>query len=523
MNLQPDAQRELDLFAGFCRDALTIEDGTPLSLHDFQRRMLTDLFDGVRETLILIPKKNGKSTLLAALALYHLCTTPDAECVIAAASRDQAAIMLRQAQGFIRRSPSLKDRLNVKQREVVHSKLSGRVRILASDADTADGVIPTLALVDELHRHKDDGEMYGVFRDGLGPRDGKMVTISTAGDDPESPLGTMRNSALSQPGIERDGAYRYIRTAEMAMHEWALDPEDDIEDLEVVKQANPAPWQTVEELKGRRDSPSMRPWQWKRFACGIWSFGEESAISDKEWAACAKEGVRIPTDAPRPFIGIDIGRRVDCTAVAPVWRADGSETVILHPPIILYPPGDGMPIPEDDIWEAISEFAQVWPDAVFVADPSLGGDIFLERIEREFPRAETAIFEQVPHPLARMAQQFTELLAAGKIEHPDDPALNAHILAATSRPVGEGWRFIPRKKPRRPIDAVIAAGMAVSTLLGNSDKPTYASAAWQGGEAPTAKKVPKSEYVPCRNCQKPIHPSLHEPGAVEKGLCVKCR
>ena len=44
--------------------------------------------------------------------------------------------------------------------------------MLAADEATADGVIPTLALVDELHRHRSAG-LYGVFRDGLGPRTGR--------------------------------------------------------------------------------------------------------------------------------------------------------------------------------------------------------------------------------------------------------------------------------------------------------------------------------------------------------------
>ena len=72
--------------------------------------------------------------------------------------------------------------MTVKQREIVSVRDDGRVRVLASDVDTADGVIPTLALVDELHRHK-SADLYGVFRDGLGPRGGRMITISTAGDD----------------------------------------------------------------------------------------------------------------------------------------------------------------------------------------------------------------------------------------------------------------------------------------------------------------------------------------------------
>jgi phage terminase large subunit-like protein len=186
---------------------LTLEDGSALELHSFQRQMLADFFGGCTETLILVPKKNGKSTLLSALALYHLVVTPDAECVIAAASRDQAQIMLRQARGFIRRSEALQRLMEVKQREITSLVDEGRIRVMASDVDTADGVIPTLALVDELHRHK-SADLYGVFRDGLGPRRGRMITISTAGDDVDSPLGLMRASAYRLPVFEHEGTYR---------------------------------------------------------------------------------------------------------------------------------------------------------------------------------------------------------------------------------------------------------------------------------------------------------------------------
>ena len=62
-------------------------------------------------------------------------------------------------------------------REIRSRRDAGRIRVLAADVDTADGVIPTLALVDELHRQPSAG-LYGVFRDGLGPRGGQMVTIS---------------------------------------------------------------------------------------------------------------------------------------------------------------------------------------------------------------------------------------------------------------------------------------------------------------------------------------------------------
>jgi hypothetical protein len=81
---------ELARFGRFC-DALTLEDGRAMELEAFQRTMLLDHFAGSVETLILIPKKNGKSTLLGALALYHLISTPDASMSSAVTARSATA------------------------------------------------------------------------------------------------------------------------------------------------------------------------------------------------------------------------------------------------------------------------------------------------------------------------------------------------------------------------------------------------------------------------------------------------
>ena len=109
--------------------------------------MLQDYFSGAEETLILIPKKNGKTTLLAALGLFHLTVTEDAACYIGAASRDQASILFKQAAGFVRRCDWLQKYVDLKAgyREIRSRRDSGLLQVLAADANTADGVIPTLA------------------------------------------------------------------------------------------------------------------------------------------------------------------------------------------------------------------------------------------------------------------------------------------------------------------------------------------------------------------------------------------
>jgi phage terminase large subunit-like protein len=87
---------ELDRFCIFCAKFLTTEEGEPLVIEEFQKRILADYFDGARETIVLIGKKNGKTSLFAALALWHVITVPFADVAVLAAARDQATKLLNQ-------------------------------------------------------------------------------------------------------------------------------------------------------------------------------------------------------------------------------------------------------------------------------------------------------------------------------------------------------------------------------------------------------------------------------------------
>jgi hypothetical protein len=73
-------------------------------IEDFQRALLADYFAGARELVVILSKKNGKTSLFAALALWHVITVPFADVAILAASRDQAGKLLQQLTGYIKRS-----------------------------------------------------------------------------------------------------------------------------------------------------------------------------------------------------------------------------------------------------------------------------------------------------------------------------------------------------------------------------------------------------------------------------------
>jgi phage terminase large subunit-like protein len=493
----------LEHFAEFCRRFIVLDNGQPFELEPFQRLILKGFFAGVTEILVLLPKKNGKTTLLSALAIYHLIYTPDAACYIAASARDQAKIMYDQACGFVERKDPTTGKLLPQaaalqravllrkgSREIRSRRDSGFIWVLSGDKDTADGVIPTLALVDELHRHKDNGQLYGVLHDGLSPRNGRIMVISTPGERLKSALGRLRAHAYKFPGRRRTGKYTYVQSpnGKFEMHEWGLDPKDDREDLELVKQANPLENNTIEKLAERKNSPSMTPSRWARFGCGVWMQGEDAAISALDWAKCGKDGLRIAATRAI-YLALDVGWRWDTTAVVP-GEPRGREDVEIDvkgvkkkgwrfkrvrygKPKILIPPRDGTSLRRKDIIDAILWYRDAGYEILGVIfDRNAEGESIAQELEDEHG-LEVIEHSQDPSPMADAAMGFAESIGAGDIEHPNDDEFTAHVLAAKAKTTtGEKWRLVAPEQNRGArkqgqqdsddveyVDAAIAAAM----------------------------------------------------------------
>lgn len=431
-------------------------------LEDWQRQVLADIFAGARETVALLPKGNGKTTLFAALALFHLVGTRDARCYIGAASRDQATLMYDHARGFVGRSPALAELVDVRAgyREIRSKADTGFIRVLAADANTTDGVGPTLALVDELHRHKTQG-LYTNFRDGLGKRDGQLVTISTAGDDLETPLGRMRDRALKLPDQSRDGFH--LRAASQdgrfVLHEWAVPDGQDTDDLAVVKRANPAGFVTVESLRERRESASTHERDWLRFACNRWVNFTDPWLPPGAWEACENPDAEIPAGAD-VWLGVDVGIRRDSSAVAVVWpRADGTLVVAAR---VFDPPSHGhldLGLVEQEIRD-LADRHQVQGVAYdrwsFERSAQVLSDEGLLMVE--FPMTN----ERTVPASARLYEAVT----SRRIVHDGDPILSAHVGAGVVRDTERGWR-LAKGKATRKIDALIALMIAFSS----ADRP----------------------------------------------------
>lgn len=333
---------------------------------------------------------------------------------------------------------------------------TSRIRVLAADVDTADGVRPTLALVDELHRHR-SAALYGVFRDGLGPRNGRMITISTAGDRETSPLGQMRAVARHLEDRKHSGAYMHARSPDsaFALHEWSLSETDDVHDMKIVKRANPASWQTIEELQERHDSPSTLPWQWARFACGLWASESIWWLDPEQWQGAITEDRLEARD--QITLGFDGARIGDATALIACRVSDG----LIQPLAIWEDPADGRPweVPGGEVDTAISEAFERYRVVRAYFDPPLW-QTEIDDWAREYGEV-VMRFATKRGRMIDAVERFRTDLAGDRVHHTGDEQLTRHALNAQTREVRGGyWLAKPGATPADKIDAAVASVLA---------------------------------------------------------------
>ena len=170
--------------------------GKPFSLLPWQTEVLNEVYgtvsDGRRQyktAYLEIPKKNGKSELVAALAIYHLvCDPPGGQVLCAAAERKQASLVYNAAKDMISQSKVLTKMLKVRDstKEIINENKHSTLAVLSSEAYSKHGLNPSVVIVDELHAHR-KRDLWDTLTFGSGSaRDEQLVwCITTAGDDPD--------------------------------------------------------------------------------------------------------------------------------------------------------------------------------------------------------------------------------------------------------------------------------------------------------------------------------------------------
>lgn len=442
---------------------LVLDNGENWTLEPFQEAFVRDLFTKRPENWLILPEGNAKTTLIAGLGLYHLQFTDDADVAAAAASRDQASIMYRQAEAFVHRSELKGFKCQEGFRRIRYDERRSRLQIFAADDRTGDGIIPTLCLIDELHRHR-DLRLYQTWRGKLEKRNAQLITISTSGEpgsEFEQTRERIRQDAAAT--LQRKATFLRAVTPQIVLHEWAVPEDGDVEDLKLVKKANPLKAVTIGKLRSKLQAPTMTMTHWRRFVCNVPTRSDAAAITEALWES-AKTDEQIPENTPI-WVGMDVGWQWDTTAIVPFWQRD-NEFRLLGPAKILTPPRDGQMLDVEKVKAALHELNARNAINTVVMDPARAADI-AQWIEDTF--GATIIARGQSAPLAVVDyERFMEGLRNGWLKHSGDEGLSRHALNAIARIDRYGATRFDRPVPtrnvaaaqdRRVIDALTAAAM----------------------------------------------------------------
>lgn len=269
-----------------------------------------------RRAYIEVPKKNGKSTLCAGLALYLLIGDgePGSEVYSAASDRDQASIVFQEAVHMVESSPALLARLEIvrSSKRIVHNRSRSLYKALSADVATKEGLNIHGLIFDELHAQPNrklwDTLKYG----GAARRQPLFVSITTAGFDRTSICWEQHVKAkgILDGTTEDDAFFAFIACA---------DEKDDWKSPETWRKANPSYGDVLtadsflDDFKDADGSP-MKEAVFKRYRLNVWTDAEVQWIPMDKWDACDGVVDASQLAGAECFGGLDLCSTTDLSA-----------------------------------------------------------------------------------------------------------------------------------------------------------------------------------------------------------------
>lgn len=486
----------------------------------WQEKWLREVFgtlrpDGKRKydtTYLELPKKNGKTTMIAGVLAKMLFDEGEygAEVYSAAATRDQAAMTYRILASMIRKSPRLlkmvtdkrgKEYLYDRDKRIYVPGTESLFQALSADADYNDGINPSAAVIDELHRHR-NGDLLAVIDEGMATRDQPLLCVIT----------TAGGSRMGVCWEWHEQARRIIDGTDVieSFHAtiYAAADEANIWDEQVWMDANPALRTGVIDIEKFRSSaakakgiPSAEL-NFRRLRLNQWVAGERKWINMLHWKQCGgmlpltEEALRKEFAGRECFAGVDLGESDDFAAYAKLFPwlpddprgKDGYDLVVK-----LYMPEAALgkrPKSEAQFrrW-AEQDFIEVHPgditshekikqdildDNEYFDMKDLGYDPW--RMKQMSGQLEdegvmVSVCRQSPQTMSEPSKLFERLLADSKINHGGHPVLAWMADNAIVRTDPSGNIRPDKSKAPDKMDGIVATVVALERATFTEDVP----------------------------------------------------
>jgi len=304
--------------------------GKKFHLLPWQERVVRDICgvlkpNGKRQfttAYVEIPKKNGKSELAAAIALYLLYADGEAspEVYGAAADRQQASIVFDVANQMVQMTPALAKRskiLNAGKR-IIFPGSNGFYQVLSADVKTKHGLNVSGLVLDELHTQP-NRNLFDVLTKGSGDAREQPLffLITTAGSDTNSVCYEMHMKAKDIiEGRKTDPTFYPVI--------YGADDDDDWSDPEVWAKANPSLGYTItiDKVESAYESARQNPAEenaFRQLRLNQWVKQSVRWMSMDKWDKCS-----FPVDAKLLegrvcYGGLDLSSTSDITSFCLVF------------------------------------------------------------------------------------------------------------------------------------------------------------------------------------------------------------
>ena len=464
--------------------------GDRFVLQPWQKSLIFELFeirpDGkrrYRRALIGLARKQGKSELAAALALYFMLMDGERSAAVycAAASEDQADIVFEAAKRMCSMDGAPLSELVTVEAKRLTSKADpySFFERLSSKGATKHGLNPFAVIFDELHAWGvgQAEELWDALNTGSGARDQPIqISITTAGTDLEESRcgGLYLHGRAIERGVEEDDGFFF---------RWIEAPEGcDFRDPANWRLAMPNFGVTVNEdyLRGElagtnkngASGGAVTESAFRRLYLNCWvDYGASPWVTKEQLAHCRVRAFLLEYQAPT-WVGVDVSRVKDSSAVCWGQWIDSEDRPCGHTgEACLYvkakvwarprkPDGqfdESWKAPTDEVREFIRELNAEFSVALNTFDP-YEAHIMIMELEAEGLKCEAIPMAGLKRSSA--ASGMYSLIRDGRF-HFDQDVMQEHILNATVKETGEDGYYLQKRRKGKIMDAAQAASQVV--------------------------------------------------------------
>lgn len=273
-----------------------------------------------------IARKNAKSTIAAAIALYcQVCEGEQGPQVISGATTGaQARIVFGIAKRMVEKTPALRAAFLMEPfaHAIASYSNGGTFKPINAKASTQDGLNPSCVVLDEIHAHK-DGDLLNVLQSASGARANPLFLFTTTeGYESPGPWAELRHFAkqVLNGAVEAD---------HFLVVYYSLDDDDDDFDETVWAKANPlidANPLLLREMRKQAIEAKAMPGKLPEFRIKRLNRQSETSrgwIDFHKWRKCAQPVDLEWLEQYPCYGGLDLANTFDLCAFRLVWYVDG--------------------------------------------------------------------------------------------------------------------------------------------------------------------------------------------------------